>query len=91
MSESGRVDIVVGGDAKLLRAAGTHPVPGSIEVPCQKCGRMTLVAPTGQRLALGEPEELMELKAEGDGLAFKSAGLNTSTAPVLCMWCAFAD
>ena|ERR1700685_809917 len=92
MSDSEPVDIVVGGDAKLMRAAGAPVVAGSIEVPCQECGRMTLIAPAGQRVALGEPEELLKLKAgEGGGLAVEPAGVNPSPAPVLCMWCAFAD
>jgi hypothetical protein len=40
----------------------------------------------------GEPEELLKLKAEKSGeLVFEAAGVNASTAPVLCMWCAFAD
>ena len=85
-------DVVVGGDAKLFRRRGIAIPAGSIEVPCQQCGRMTLIAPDGQRVALGEREPLVSLKVEDDGaIGFEPAGVNESSVPVVCMWCAFAD
>lgn len=95
---------IMGGDPTLMRAARLDPafaqlvqnseVGESIEVPCQDCGRMVLLAPSGQRVALGEPESLVEL--DRDSLAenrVASVGptmINEGSAAVVCMWCALA-
>jgi len=95
----------MGGDPTLMRAARLDPkfdqiyktteASRSIEIPCQNCGRMVLLAPSGQRVALGEAEPLVKLDpaalAENRVASIGPTILNEGTAAVSCMWCALAD
>lgn len=94
---------LVGGDPTLTRAAMLDPAfaagyarseaARSIEVPCQQCGRACLVAPSGQRVALGEGEPLVELDTAAlaeNRIATVGAPQPSEACPVLCMFCAFA-
>lgn len=86
------IDAIVGGDLALMRQQGVEPPSGSVEVPCVRCGRPTLIAPASQRIAMGKPEKLFTPKVEsGQPALGESAGVNNSRPPVICMWCMFAD
>jgi len=96
--------LMMGGDPTMIRAARLDPkfnaaysrseAAQSIEVPCQFCGRMVLLAPSGQRTALGEPEPLVPLDvsalAEGRIERAGPREINPGPNAVICMWCALS-
>lgn len=104
MPDAKKVDLIMGGDPTMLRASMLDPgfaasyqrteAARSIEVPCQRCGRGVLLAPSGQRIALGDPARVVELDkdalAENRIAAAGEAETVAGGAAVVCMWCAFA-
>ncbi len=65
----------------------------SIEVPCQQCGRIVSLSASGQRVALGDPEPVVELDlralARDEVKTVGDAEIHQATVPVICMWCMF--
>ena len=100
-----QVSRIIGGDPIMVRASLIDPTfaamyratgaDKSIEVPCQQCGRGILLAPSGQRIALGDPESVVELDREAlkeNRIAAAGPSIQVAGgAAAICMWCAFAD